>query len=90
MSDGLKKELLSEEELRKIAGGKNDESFAAKREEFEKAWNSLGMDRYGFSGQKMAALMDEWELAGYTPNALTFLANNRPEDITAFGDVKRI
>jgi len=34
----------------------------------------LKMDSKGFSGMKMAELYDEWELAGYSPDASTFLA----------------
>ena len=76
---GDNRELLNEKELAGVSGGRNRTAKAAadpytKKKEFEAAWATLGLDAKGYSGMKRAELFDEWELAGYTPDAVTFLS----------------
>ncbi|MBE5836791.1 hypothetical protein [Butyrivibrio sp.] len=71
-----KKNMINDENLTEVNGGagKSSAEFRARRKEFDDAWTMLKMDSKGFSGMKMAELYDEWELAGYSPDASTFLA----------------
>ena len=66
-------EKLSEEVLQGISGGAASQ-FEEKRAQFEAAWDSLQMTKKGFSGMRMAQIFDEWEMSGYKPEAIVFLA----------------
>ena len=70
------RKVLSDEILESVAGGAGQTTaeFREKRKEFDTAWERLKMDSYGYSGMKMATLYDEWEMAGYAPDAATFLS----------------
>ena len=70
---------LNDEELNNVVGGKNmtgDElqGFATKKAEFETAWEALKMEQKGYTGNMRAELYDEWEAAGYKPDAVSFLS----------------
>ena len=68
------KKMANDEVLENISGGKMaSDDLGRKRAEFEKAWDLLGMDAKGYSGMRMAAIFDDWELAGYKPGAVAFL-----------------
>ena len=68
------KKILNDDVLADISGGKKaTDELSQKKAEFEKAWDLLGMDAKGYSGMRMAAIFDEWELAGYKPGAVAFL-----------------
>ena len=76
---GENKELLNDAELSGVSGGRRSASKTAadsynKKKEFESAWATLGMEARGYTGMKRAELYDEWELAGFTPDAVTFLS----------------
>lgn len=73
------KNMVSDDILKEVTGGAghSTDEFRAKRKDFDDAWANLKMDANGFSGMKMAALFDEWEMAGYSPDAATFLASKK-------------
>lgn len=74
-----KRNKISDDMLEEVTGGATTSSaeFRARRKEFDEAWAMLNMDSNGFSGMKMAELYDEWELAGYAPDAVTFLSTKK-------------
>ena len=68
--------ILRDEDLEKVAGGRLAKAAAGaepKNKEFEAAWKALGLDSK-YSGMKRAEIYDEWEMAGFTPEATAFLA----------------
>lgn len=70
---------LKDSELEKVVGGKNLtgdelEGFASRKKEFEAAWDALKMEEKGYTGNMRAEVFDEWEGAGYKPDAVTFLS----------------
>ena len=67
------KNLLNEE----VTGGAGNSTaeFRARKKEFDDAWMRLKMDSCGYSGMAMAKIYDDWELAGYSPDATTFLSS---------------
>ncbi len=68
------KMIIDEKELEKVSGGKKAASTSVDRKaEFEQAWNILHMESKGYSGMARAELYDNWERAGFTPDATTFL-----------------
>ena len=69
-------ERLTDEELKNISGGAvgTNPALQAKRDEFDEAWNVLGMEQKGYSGMKRAELFDEWQMSGSKVSALTFLS----------------
>ncbi len=66
-------EKLSEEMLTNVTGGKNTD-YEDKRAQFEHAWDTQGMTEKGYSGMRMAVIFDEWEMAGFKPDAAAFLS----------------
>ena len=69
---------LNDDELQNVAGGKNMtgselQGFTTRKAEFENAWDALKMEQKGYTGNMRAELFDEWEAAGYTPDAVAFL-----------------
>lgn len=74
-----KRNMINDRVLENVTGGAgaNSSEFRARRKEFDDAWLALKMEASGFSGMKMAELYDEWELAGYSPDASTFLATKK-------------
>lgn len=78
----MRKEMLNEDELMGVVGGKKSQSKAQvkarakKKKEFDAAWKSLDMDGKGVSGMKRAEIFDEWEMAQFSDDAATFIAAN--------------
>ncbi|MCR5402982.1 MAG: hypothetical protein K6E91_04075 [Butyrivibrio sp.] len=76
------KDMLNEDELLGVVGGKQDGSKKIeknnpqKKKDFEKAWKSLKMDEKGVSGMKMAEVYDEWEMADFSSDATAFITAN--------------
>jgi len=70
------RKILNEQELEQVAGGarSSEDSFTTRRNEFESAWTSLRMESKGYTGNKKAELFEEWEMAGYSPDAVAFLS----------------
>ncbi|WP_034452828.1 hypothetical protein [Butyrivibrio sp. AE2032] len=68
------KVILNETELETVNGGTNLIDVAvSKKADFDKAWNSLGMEKKGFSGMARAELFDKWERGGYSADPTTFI-----------------
>ncbi len=76
------KEMLNEEELLGVVGGRKANSKKAakagilRKKEFEQAWNNLKMDEQGYSGMKLAELYDEWEMSEFKTDAASFISAN--------------
>ena len=76
------KEMLNDDELMGVVGGKRSAEKKVKtndpqkKKDFEKAWKNLKMDEKGVSGMKMAEIYDEWELGGYSSDATAFISAN--------------
>ncbi len=66
-------ERLTDEALKGVSGGAGN-SAQDKRSQFESAWRTLGMTQKGYSGMRMAEIYDDWEMAGFQPDAITFLS----------------
>lgn len=66
-------ERLNDEALQNVTGGKG--ASPDKKSQFEAAWRMLGMTQKGYSGMSMAEIYDDWEFAGFTPDAVTFLSS---------------
>lgn len=66
---------ISLDEMDKVTGGTSSTQLDANRKEFEEAWDALGMTRKGYSGMRKSELFDEWEMAGYRPDAKVFLSS---------------
>lgn len=69
---------MSDDELKNVVGGKNMtgnelQGFTTRKAEFENAWEALKMEQKGYTGNMRAELFDEWEAAGYKPDAVSFL-----------------
>ena len=71
--NSMKMELLDEKALATVVGGASGAVEGRKKQEFEAAWSSLNMDGQNISGMKKAEIYDDWEFAGYTPDAVSFL-----------------
>ncbi len=63
---------IDEKNLEKVSGG-TAELEDIKKEEFEKAWNTLKLDEKGFTGTELEDLFTQWQAKGYKPDAVTFL-----------------
>lgn len=74
------KDLLNENELSAVVGGKQDVSAkknnANKKKEFDAAWKNLKMDDKGISGMKLAETFDEWEMEDFETDAATFISTH--------------
>ena len=68
-----KKHELNADELELVSGGAGTDKAALKFKELEKAWNELGFPKHGYTTSSLLAYADEWEAAGYKPDAKTFL-----------------
>ncbi len=70
---------MNEETLGKVAGGRGyvfeRASADPKEKEFETAWTELNMDAKGLTGTELEDLYAQWQKAGYTPDARTFLTS---------------
>lgn len=69
---------MSDDELKNVVGGKNMtgnelQGFTTRKAEFENTWEALKMEQKGYTGNMRAELFDEWEAAGYKPDAVSFL-----------------
>ena len=65
------KKVLDEETLKAVSGG--GFLFDEKYDEFNEAWNQLGMDKKGCSGMTRSIYFEEWMDNGCRPDAVTFL-----------------
>ncbi len=66
--------ILNERELEAVSGGaKLIDLSVSKKDDFDKAWSSLGMEKKGFSGMARAELFDKWERGGYSADPTTFI-----------------
>ena len=67
---------MNDDKLKNVTGGAGtaDES---KKAEFEKAWYGLGMEAKGLTGTDLEDQYTQWQLAGYKPDARTFLQNSK-------------
>ncbi len=68
---------MNDNELEKVVGGTSAGTtgkvgITTKKQEFEAAWNALKLEQQ-YTGMKRAELYDEWEAAGFKPDATTFL-----------------
>ena len=63
---------INEEMLKKVSGG-TAEFEDLKKEEFEKAWDELKLDRKNLTGTELEDLFTQWQIAGYKPDAVSFL-----------------
>ncbi len=72
----MNENIMSEEALTAVAGGAKSVNLSedSKKKLFEAAWTGLKMDDMKISGMKKAEMFDEWEMAGFTPDAVTFLS----------------
>ena len=60
----LNRELM-DNELESVSGGKGQtKAKVNKKDKFDEAWKSLGMDKKEISGMMRAELYDEWERSG--------------------------
>ncbi|WP_029231662.1 hypothetical protein [Butyrivibrio sp. VCB2006] len=71
--------MMDERDLEMVVGGTKAHSdekaiFTTKKEEFEAAWDGLGMEKKGYTGNMRAEIFDDWEAAEYKPSAVKFLA----------------
>ena len=71
----MDKRSFNDGALAAVAGGVRSSGAVRerKKQEFEAAWSSLNMDGKGFSGMKKAEIFDDWEFAGYSPDAVSYL-----------------
>ena len=68
---------LSDSELEKVTGGAETVKPSmdkTRKQEFEAAWEALSMEKKGYTGNMRAELFEDWEMADYTPEAVTFLS----------------
>ena len=67
--------MINDKDLEKVSGG-TAEYEDIKREEFEKAWDSLQLDAKGHTGTELEDLFTQWQMVGFKPDAATFLKNS--------------
>ncbi len=69
-------EKLTDDELKNVSGGAvaKNPAFDAKREEFDEAWEMLGMEQKDFSGMKRAQMFDDWVSVSSTTTAVSYLS----------------
>lgn len=68
---------LSENELEKVIGGAEvvqQTLDKTKKQEFEAAWDALKMEQKGYTGNMRAELFEDWEMADFKPDAVSFLS----------------
>ena len=69
---------ISDSELEKVTGGietiKPIAVDKTRKQEFEAAWDALKMEQKGYTGNMRAELFEDWEMAEYQPDAVTFLS----------------
>ena len=78
MEDKDMDKILNENDLESVVGGKKinvkkESLFSLKKSEFEAAWDKLGMEKKGYTGNMKAEMFEEWESTGYKIDAVTFL-----------------
>ena len=69
---------LSDIELERVNGGagtaKQQSLDKTKKQEFEAAWDALNMEQKGYTGNMRAELFEDWEVAEFQPDAVSFLS----------------
>ena len=70
----MNRSILNDEQLTGVTGGAGGAAFDAAREEFDTAWDVLGMEQAGFSGIKRGEYFDKWDKGGRQTSAMSFLS----------------
>ncbi len=65
-------EKIKDGALENVTGG-TAEFEDIKRDEFEKAWDSMSLDAKGHTGTELEDLYTQWQRAGFKPDAKRFL-----------------